>query len=138
MNMKTNMLSITAPGKKMAIMLLVVISTLTSAIANTSDSTIDDENASVSCLKMEEGQVYFKVKYDNADGNRFDVVVNDGAGENLYRATFTGKNFDRVFKAPVDNGRLVIIIRDNSNKTSHTFELTTEARMVQQIYVKRM
>jgi len=136
--MKTNMLSITAPGKKMAIMLLVVISTLTSAIANTSDSTIDDENASVSCLKMEEGQVYFKVKYDNADGNRFDVVVNDGAGENLYRATFTGKNFDRVFKAPVDNGRLVIIIRDNSNKTSHTFELTTEARMVQQIYVKRM
>lgn len=136
--MKTNMLSKIAPVKKMVIMLLVVISTLTSAIAKTSDSTIDDENASVSCLKMEEGQVYFKIKYDNVDGNRFDIVVNDGAGENLYRATFTGKNFNRVFKAPVDNGRLVIIIRDNSNKTSHTFELTTEAKMVQQIYVKRM
>jgi hypothetical protein len=136
--MKSNMLSITAHGKKMVIMLLVVISTLTSAIANTPDSTIDDQNASVSCLKMEEGQVYFKVKYDNADGGRFDIVVNDGAGENLYRATFTGKNFDRVFKAPVDNGRLVIMIRDNNNKTTQTFELTTEARMVQQIYVKRM
>jgi hypothetical protein len=132
------MLSITAHGKKMLIMLLVVISTITSAIANTPDSTIDDQNASVSCLKMEEGQVYFKVKYDNADGGRFDIVVNDGAGENLYRATFTGKNFDRVFKAPVDNGRLVIMIRDNNNKTTQTFELTTEARMVQQIYVKRM
>ena len=136
--MKSNMLSITAPGKKMVIMLMVVISTLTTAIANTPDSSIDDENASVSCLKMEEGQVYFKVKYDNANGGRFDVVVNDGAGENLYRATFTGKNFDRVFKAPVDNGRLVIMIRDNNNKTTQTFELTTEARMVQQIYVKRM
>lgn len=136
--MKSNMLSITAHGKKMLIMLLVVISTITSAIANTPDSTIDDQNASVSCLKMEEGQVYFKVKYDNADGGRFDIVVNDGAGENLYRATFTGKNFDRVFKAPVDNGRLVIMIRDNNNKTTQTFELTTEARMVQQIYVKRM
>ena len=136
--MKSNMLSITAPGKKMVIMLMVVISTLTTAIANTPDSSIDDENASVSCLKMEEGQVYFKVKYDNADGGRFDILVNDGAGENLYRATFTGKNFDRVFKAPVDNGRLVIMIRDNNNKTTQTFELTTEARMVQQIYVKRM
>ena len=136
--MKSNMLSITAPGKKMVIMLIVVISTLTTAIANTPDSSIDDENASVSCLKMEEGQVYFKVKYDNFDGGRFDIVVNDGAGENLYRATFTGKNFDRVFQAPVDNGRLVIMIRDNNNKTTQTFELTTEARMVQQIYVKRM
>jgi hypothetical protein len=132
------MLSITAPGKKMVIMLLVVISTLTTAIANTPDSSVDDQNASVSCLKMEEGQVYFKVKYDNATGGRFDIVVNDGAGENLYRATFTGKNFDRVFKAPVDNGRLVIMIRDNSNRITQTFELTTEARMVQQIYVKRM
>ena len=136
--MKSNMLSITAPGKKIVVMLMVVISTLTTAIANTPDSSIDDQNASVSCLKMEEGQVYFKVKYDNADGGRFDIVVNDGAGENLYRATFTGKNFDRVFKAPVDNGRLVIMIRDNNNKTTQTFELTTEARMVQQIYVKRM
>jgi hypothetical protein len=136
--MKSNMLSITAPGKKMVIMLMVVISTLTTAVANTPDSSIDDENASVSCLKMEEGQVYFKVKYDNANGGRFDIVVNDGAGENLYRATFTGKNFDRVFKAPVDNGRLVIMIRDNNNKTTQTFELTTQARMVQQIYVKRM
>jgi hypothetical protein len=136
--MKTNMLSITAPVKKLAIMLLVAIFTLTSATANTSDSTINDENASVSCLKMEEGQVYFKVKYDNAAGGRFDILVNDGTGDNLYRATFTGKNFDKVFRAPVDNGKLVIIIRDINNRTSHTFELTTEARMVEQIYVKRM
>lgn len=136
--MKTIMLSITAPVKKLAIMLLVAIFTLTSATANTSDSTTDDENASVSCLKMEEGQVYFKVKYDNVAGGRFDVLVNDGTGDNLYRATFTGKNFDRVFKAPVDNGKLVIIIRDINSRTNHTFELTTEARMIEQIYVKRM
>ena len=136
--MKTIMLSTRTLGKKMVMMLLVAVITLTSATANTSDSTVDDENVTVSCLKMEEGQVYFNVKFENADGGRFDIIVNDATGDNLYRATFTGKNFNKVFRAPVDNGKLVVIIRDAKEKTSHAFELTTESKMVQQIYVKRM
>ena len=136
--MKTIMLNATTFGKKMIIMLGLVTLTLNAANANNSDSTVDDENASVSCLKMEAGQVYFNVKFGNADGGRFDIIVNDGSGDNLYRATFTGKNFDKVFRAPVDNGKLVIIVRDGNGRNKQTFELTTEAKMVQQIYVKRM
>ena len=124
--------------KKTAILLLAVIVTLTSATAKVSDSTFDEENASVSCLKMEEGQVYFNVKFENADGGRFDILVNDVNGDNLYRATFTGQHFNKVFRAPVENGKLVIIIRDSKEKTDHRFELSTESRMVQQILVKRM
>jgi hypothetical protein len=136
--MKTIMLNAFSFGKKTAFMLLAVLITLTSATAKVSDSTYDDENASVSCLKMEEGQVYFNVKFENADGGRFDILVNDVNGDNLYRATFTGKNFNKVFRAPVENGKLVIIIRDNKDKSDHRFELSTESKMVQQIYVKRM
>lgn len=87
---------------------------------------------------MEEGQVYFNVKFENADGGRFDVLVNDVNGDNLYRATFTGKKFNKVFRAPVENGKLVIIIRDSKDKTDHKFELSTESKMVEQIIVKRM
>lgn len=137
--MKTIMLNAFSLVKKTAVMLLVATVTVTSASAKISDSTYeDDENASVSCLKLEEGQVYFNVKFENPDGGRFDILVNDVAGDNLYRATFTGKNFDKVFRAPVENGKLVIIIRDNKDKTSHKFELLTESKLVQQILVKRM
>jgi len=136
--MKTIMLNAFSLGKKTALLLMAVLITLTSATAKVSDSTIDDENATVSCLKMEEGQVYFSVKFENADGGRFDVLVNDVNGDNLYRATFTGKNFNKVFRAPVENGKLVIVIRDSNNKTTQKFELATESKMVQQIYVKRM
>lgn len=138
--MKTIMLNAFSFGKKTAMLLLVVLITLTSATAKNVDTTKndDDENASVSCLKMEEGQVYFNVKFENADGGRFDILVNDANGDNLYRATFTGKNFNKVFRAPVENGKLVIVIRDSKDKVDHKFELSTEARMVQQIYVKRM
>ena len=135
--MKSIMLKAFSLVKKTAIMLLVLSTTYTAATANTPDTAReDDENASVSCLKMEEGQVYFNVKYENADGGRFDVLVNDINGDNLYRSTFTGKNFNRVFRAPVENGKLVIIIRDAQG--FHKFELTTESKMVQQILVKRM
>ena len=137
--MKTIMLKAFSLVKKTAFMLLVLSITYVSATANTSDSTPtrdDDENASVSCLKMEEGQVYFNVKFENADGGRFDILVNDINGDNLYRSTFTGKNFNKVFRAPVENGKLTIIIRDG--KGNHKFELTTESKMVQEILVKRM
>ncbi|MBO9203574.1 MULTISPECIES: hypothetical protein [Niastella] len=135
--MKTIMLKAFSLVKKTAFLLLVLSITYVSATANTSDSTReDDENASVSCLKMEEGQVYFNVKFENADGGRFDILVNDINGDNLYRSTFAGKNFSRIFRAPVENGKLVIIIRDG--KGSRKFELTTESKMVQQILVKRM
>ena len=136
--MKTIMLNAFSLGKKTAILLLVVIATLTSATAKVTDSTYEDGDASVSCLKMEEGQVYFKVNFENADGGRFDILVNDVNGDNLYRATFTGQHFNKVFRAPVENGKLVIIIRDSKDKTDHKFELSTESRMVQQILVKRM
>jgi hypothetical protein len=137
--MKSIMLNAFSFGKKTAIMLLAVILTLGSATAKVSDSTYEDEeNASVSCLKMEEGQVYFNVKFENAEGGRFDILVNDANGDNLYRATFTGKNFNKVFRAPVENGKLVIVIRDSKANTSHKFELSTESKLVQQILVKRM
>ena len=137
--MKTIMLKAFSLVKKTAFILLAVTVTLTSASAKVSDSTYeDDENAMVSCLKMEEGQVYFNVKFENADGGRFDILVNDINGDNLYRSTFTGKNFNKVFRAPVENGKLVIIIRDGKDKISHKFELSTESKMVQQILVKRM
>jgi hypothetical protein len=124
--------------KKTAVILMAVMVTFTAASAKV-DTTFDDgENATVSCLKLEEGQVYFNVKFENADGGRFDILVNDVTGDNLYHASFSGKNFNRVFRAPVENGKLVIIIRDGKDKISHKFELSTESKMVQQILVKRM
>ena len=136
--MKTIMHSAFSYVKKTAVILLAVMVTLTSASAKVDTTYEDGENATVSCLKLEEGQVYFNVKFENADGGRFDILVNDVTGDNLYHAAFSGKNFNRVFRAPVENGKLVLIIRDGKDKISHKFELSTESKMVQQILVKRM
>ena len=75
--MKTITLNTIAIGKKMVITLLMVVFTLSVATANTGDSTIINENVSVSCLKVAEGQIFFNVKFENADGGRFHLLVND-------------------------------------------------------------
>jgi hypothetical protein len=130
--------SLTTITRKMVIILLAVILTVPAAIANGGDTATTDENAAVYCLRVENEQVFFVVKLDNLAGEKFDVLINDAFGENLYRGTFADKNFNRVFRAPSENGKLIVIIKDAKSKTTQRFEITSEAKIVQQAYVKRM
>lgn len=124
-------------GKKVVMLLLVSTLIVSAAGAAISDSSIED-SATVSCLRVEDGQVFFTVKYGNETGERFDILVNDAGGDNLYRGSFSGKNFNKVFRAPVEAGKLVILIRTPKDKTDHKFELISEAKMIAQTYVKRL
>jgi hypothetical protein len=140
-NMETLML--TADGintckNKLVLLLTVALMTFSTAIAGEKDTLTGDDNATVKCLRVEEGQVYFNVKFDNTTGAKFDVLVNDENGETLYHGVFNEKNFSKVFKAPSEHGKLTIIIRNTRDKAYHKFELSSEARYVQEAIVKRM
>jgi hypothetical protein len=130
--------SLTTITKKMVIMLLAVILAVPGAIASGGDTTVIDETGVVYALRVENEQVFFVVKFDNASGEKFDVVINDAFGENLYRGTFAEKNFNRVFRAPSENGKLTVIIKSVKAKTPQKFEITSEAKIVTQAYVKKM
>jgi hypothetical protein len=78
------------------------------------------------------------VKFLNPDGRRFDIVVNDSYGENLYQGNFGGKEFGKIFRAPVELGKLYVTIRPYGRKTGHKFEISSEARIVQETYVTTM
>lgn len=124
--------------KKAFLLLTVAYLATTSVYAGVTDSNPGDEISSVYCLRVENNQVYFVVKYANESGQKFDVIVNDEFGENLYRGTFSGKDFNKVFKAPADNGKLVVIIRAGKVKEDLKYEIKSEAKIIQQAYVKRM
>src|SRR5690242_10100167 len=108
--------SLSTVTRKMVIMVLAVILTVPAAIASGGDTATTDENAAVYALRVENEQIFFVVKYDNAAGEKFEVSINDAFGENLYRGTFSDKSFNRVFRAPVENGKLVVVIRDAKSK----------------------
>lgn len=95
----------------------------------------DDETAFVNFLKVQDGHLFFTIKYHNELGRRFDITVNDADGENLYRGKFTGKDFGKVFRAPAELGKLVVTIRGYGKKTEHKFEISSEPRLIRDTYV---
>lgn len=140
--METLMLtsSVNSSFVKKAFLFLTVafFAATTSLQANTAVTNPGDEITSVYCLRVENDHVFFVVKFANESGQKFEVLVNDAFGENLYRGTFSGKDFSKVFKAPSDNGKLVVIIRTGKVKDDQKFEIKSEAKLIQEAYVKKM
>jgi hypothetical protein len=120
------------------LILSIAVLTSLSSFAQDSTSTVAAEPAYVNFLRVTNGQLFFTVKFNNPGGRRFDIVVNDSDGENLYRGNFSGKEFGKVFRAPAELGKLYISIRPYGQKTEHKFEISSESRLVQDIYVTAM
>lgn len=116
--------------------ILLTITFFTSMVSVAQDKTpAEDETAYVNFLKLENGQLYFIVKYNSTAGRKFDIKVNDEYGENLYRSNFSGKDFGKVFRAPAELGKLVVTIRGFGKKTEHKFEISSESRTIREAYV---
>jgi hypothetical protein len=124
--------------KKALLFLLVAVMAVSTVNAGVTDSNPGDETTTVYCLRVEKDQLFFVVTHANVTGEKFDILVNDASGENLYRGTFAGKDFSKVFRAPADNGKLVVIIRTRKVKDDQKFEIKAEEKIISETYVKRM
>lgn len=124
--------------KRAFLFLSIVVLTSFSSFGQDSTSAVTADPAYVSFLRVTNGHLFFTVKFDNPNGRRFDIIINDSDGENLYRSNFSGKNFGKVFRAPAELGKLYVNIRPYGSKTEHKFEISSEARVIQDIYVTAM
>lgn len=120
---------------KSAFLFLAIIFLTSFASVAQDKTTASDETAFVNFLKVQEGQLYFTVKFNNSLGRRIDITINDAFGENLYQGNFSGKDFGKVFRAPAELGKLVVTIRSYATKAEHKFEISSEARVIQGAYV---
>ena len=82
---------------KSAFLVLSIIFLSSFASLAQDKTTVNDETAFVNFMKVQDGQLYFTIKFHNPPGRRFDITVNDSIGENLYRGNFSGKDFGKFF-----------------------------------------
>lgn len=125
---------ITTAILSLSIALLISISSL----GQDSTSAVTVDPARVNFLKLTDGHLFFTVKFHNPNGRRFEISVNDSDGENLYRGNFSGIDFGKIFRAPAELGKLYVTIRPFGQKTQHRFEISSEDRLVQDVYVTAM
>ena len=83
--------------------------------------------------------LFFDVKVDNAEGEKFTVIVKDDLGTTLYRSTFNNKDFKKRFVLPkTDASKLTFHIKSESGIKSETFNINTNTRVVEEVVVTKV
>jgi hypothetical protein len=84
-----------------------------------------------------EGGGIFNVRYNNAAGNRFSLIVLDADGDQLYSYVYSDKNFEKNFKLadPESFRKLVFVIRNLNDNTTQRFEVEARGHEVEEVEV---
>ena len=132
-------LSIAVFGKILFGVCLVLAATTVSA-QSTATGAGQTENATVKYLGLQEDMIVFTVSYANPDGGKFQVIVKDQDGTQLYQNVFSEKSFYKQFRLPrADRDRLVFIIRNSRDAdVVKTFEVNVNSRITQEVSVRKL
>lgn len=116
-----------------------VLAAATVSAQSTGIGAGQSENATVKYLGLQDDMIVFNVAYANPDGNKFQVIVKDQDGTQLYQNVFSGKAFYKQFRLPrADKDRLVFIIRNGRDAdVVKTFEVNVNSRITQEVSVRK-
>lgn len=114
---------------------LTVLSVISVHAQKTTDTT--NAVASVSYLGSANDQMSFGMKYENETGEKYAITIIDSEGITLYDGTFSEKKFNKTFKVPAEIGNLTFIISNAKNRSEKKFQVTTERRIVEEVYVTK-
>lgn len=87
--------------------------------------------AAVSYLGYNSNQLSFLLKYETANGEKFNVTITDADGNVLFNEFFSDKKFSKVFKTPLETSSLTFIISNPRNREEKKFQVSTGRRMVE-------
>jgi len=83
--------------------------------------------------------LYFNVKVNNANSDKFTVTVTDNDGDVLYTQSFSDKNFDKKFKLlkSDDISRYNFKITSNNKELEQSFTVNASTKIVDDVVVTK-
>ena len=93
--------------------------------------------AEVKYIGRHNDQQLFNVLYNNVNGGRFSVRIEDQDGYLLFQDSYTDKKFDKKFRLIESPGKLVFIIRNYSDNSVQLFEVNSDVRTVEDVVVTK-
>jgi hypothetical protein len=135
--MKKNLVTVKTIVRNAFFVSFLTVLSVISVHAQTVADTTSPAPASVTYLGSANEQMAFNLKYDNAAGEKYAITILDSEGTTLFVGTFSEKNFSKTFKVPSEIGNITFIISNPKNKSDKKFAVTTERRMVEEVYVTK-
>ena len=110
------------------------------AVTETQAATINpgDKITEVKYIGTSEDAVLFNVSVDNPTGSKFNVIVLDEEGNQIFNEIYTEKKFDKKFKLPKsEKNKLTFVIRNfKTADVKQTFEINT--KFVEDVIVTKL
>jgi len=131
---------LTAVSGKLILGSCLILMAVTVQAQAISSGTGQGEGATIKYLGTQDDLIMFNVSYANPEGSKFQVIVKDQDGNQLYQNIFNEKTFYKQFRLPkADKDRVVFVIRNGKEAdVVKTFEVNVNSRFVQEIAVKKL
>ena len=124
---------------KLMLAALISAAALTTQAQTGSSAEAIARNATIKYLGGENDLQSFVVSYPNEEGNRFNLTISDRAGNRLYQATYTDRNFSKVFTVPAfEDGKLIFSFRDSKTNSVQTYEVNATIKTYSEVKVKKI
>src|SRR3954462_11228644 len=130
--MKTNSNSTRVSIKKSFLMMAICLMGVMSASAFSSHDPLE-KDPTVTSVGIVSGELIFNVKYDNAAGDKLEVVLTDRDGSRLYRQIFTDKNLVKTFRVPADIQTVYVRVTNLTSKNEQKFEVSAMQRTIEEV-----
>lgn len=130
----------TALSKLIPGILFLLVVTTTQAQSAIRETNKKEDSIQVKYLGTQDDLVLFNVSYPNPQGVPFNLVVKDQDGTELYKNTYSEKNFYKQFRLPrADRNRIIFVIRNNKETDIvKTFQISVNSHYVEDIAVKKL
>ena len=127
--------------KAAAVVVLITLATSANAQVAPVSTTVSEvpSKAAVTYVSTSSESLFFDVRVNNEEGERFTIIVKDDNGATLYRGNYYDRSFKKRFVLPkTDSNKLTFLIKRESESKSETFEVNTKTRLVEEVIVKRV
>ena len=116
--------------------LIVAISLAAFATVNaTGIPDSSDNEAILTTMGVDNGEMSFTVKYDNASGDKMEIVLKDKEGNLLFQQTLKDKKVKKTFKIEADIKAVTLTLVNLNSKVEQKFEIINHTRTIEKVIV---
>ncbi|MGN6617095.1 MAG: hypothetical protein ACTHJ5_07945 [Ilyomonas sp.] len=117
----------------------LAIALTTAVITSAKANTIDTTKSNIEYVGTTNKGIVFNVAYDNPTGEKFELVIKNAFGDIVFQQRFDGADFSKkvvLVKEPGDAHLTFAIRTPNKEISSQSFDISTTARVVEDVVVK--
>lgn len=104
------------------------LNTLANTTGNEKSARLNDEQVSVQYAGTRNNNFAFSVQFENATGQKFQLIVKNDDGDVVYQEQYNDVHFAKTILLPKDLGEIhpTIIIRTGNQQVEHSFVANTK------------